>query len=284
MINELISENLIQVNLNATTKNEVFDEMASMLEQQGKITNKQQFLDDIKKREHIDNTGFSNGVAIPHVRSNVVKDVAIVVGISHSGIEYGAEGNQLSKIFFMIASPETAIDRHIEILTKLFAKLLEPGITDSLLNASTAAELLAILQKENSQTTKNKGLIIGVTGCPSGVAHTYLSAEAITQAAEAMGYEAKVETNGSVGVKNSPTQAEIERAIAVIVCSDQDVDISRFDGKKLLRTSIKAPITDGKAVIQKALSMKPFNSKKPEENTESSLSSLYRYLLSSFKA
>ncbi len=284
MINELISENLIQVNLTATTKDEAFDEMANMLEQQGKLTNKQQFLDDIKKRENLDNTGFSNGVAIPHARSNAVKDASIVVGISHNGIEYGAEGNQLSKIFFMIASPKTATDRHIEILTQLFAKLLETGITDSLLKANTPTEILTILQKENTDSLQNKGLIIGVTGCPTGVAHTYLSAEAITQAAEAMGYEAKVETNGSVGIKNSPTQAEIERAVAVIVCCDKDVDISRFDGKKLLITSVKAPITNGKAVIQKALSMKPFNSKKPEENTESSLSSLYRYLRGSFKA
>ncbi len=284
MINELISENLIQVNLTAKTKDELFNEMADMLEQEGKLTDKQQFLDDIKTREHIDNTGFSNGIAIPHVRSNTVTDATIVIGISRHGIDYGAEGNQPSKIFFMIASPETATDRHIELLTQLFAKLLETGITDSLLNAKTPTEVLTLLQKENTDKQQNKGLIIGVTGCPSGIAHTYLSAEAIIQAAEAMGYEAKVETNGSVGVKNTPTPEEIERAVAVIVCCDQDVDISRFNGKRLLRTSIKAPITNGKAVIQKALSMKPFDSKNPEKNTESSLSSLYRYLQGSLKA
>ncbi len=284
MINELISESLIQVNLTAKTKDEVLDEMADMLEKQGKLTDKKQFLQDIKDRENIDNTGFSNGVAIPHARSNAVKEATIVVGISHSGVEYGAENNQVSKIFFMIASPETATDRHIEILTKLFSKLLEVGITDSLLNAKTPVEVLTLLQKDNTDTAKNKGLIIGVTGCPSGVAHTYLSAEAITQAAETMGYEAKVETNGSVGVKNTPSKEEIEKAVAVIVCCDKDIDISRFNGKKLLRTSIKAPITNGKAVIQKALSMKPFDINNPDANKESSLSSLYRYLLGSFKA
>ncbi|MFV0575410.1 MAG: fructose-specific PTS transporter subunit EIIC [Vibrio sp.] len=287
MITQLINENLICLNLKATTKDEVFNEMAAILDSQGKLSNKEQFLKDIYAREEIGNTGFEDGVAIPHAKSAAVRDPAVAIGISRSGIEYGAEDGEDSKLFFMIASPDGGADHHIEVLAELSSKLIEDGFIEKFFQAKTQEEALQLLLAKEEKTTPtvdaDKGLIIGVTGCPAGIAHTYLAAESLEKAAREMGYEIKVETNGSIGVKNAPTQEEIDRAVAIVVSCDKQVDMARFNGKKLIQTSVKAPISNGKGVIQQALDAAPFkadaSSASKEEKSSSGRSDLYRYLM-----
>lgn len=286
MITTLINEHLINLDLKATRKEEVFSEMARLLVAQGKVSDEQQFIKDLWAREELDNTGFEEGVALPHAKSAAVSTPAVAIGISRAGIDYGAEDGKPSRLFFMIASPAGGANHHIEVLAELSAKLIEEGFIAKLLAANTSAEALALLlerKEEQAAPAADKGFIIGVTGCPAGIAHTYLAAESLERAAKELGYEVKVETNGSIGVKNSPTAAEIARASAIVVACDKQVDMARFNGKPLIKTGVKAPIKDGKGLIEQALKAPAYvadkEDKKGEEQSAGGSSDLYRYLM-----
>ncbi|EKP0314325.1 fructose-specific PTS transporter subunit EIIC [Aeromonas veronii] len=287
MITTLINEHLINLDLKATRKEEVFTEMARLLASQGKVSDEQAFIKDLWAREELGNTGFEEGVALPHAKSAAVCNPAVAIGISRNGIEYGAEDGKPSHIFFMIASPDGGANHHIEVLAELSAKLIEEGFIAKLLAANTPADALALLlakkEEQSAAPTTSKGFIIGVTGCPAGIAHTYLAAESLERAAKELGYEVKVETNGSIGVKNSPTADEIARATAIVVACDKQVDMARFAGKPLIKTGVKAPIKDGKGLIEQALKAPAYvagkEDKKGEEKSAGGSSDLYRYLM-----
>lgn len=288
MINQLINANLIQLDLQANSKQEVFEELINILHAQGRISEKATFLNDIQAREELGNTGFEDGVAIPHAKSAAVTQPAVAIGVSKKGIDYGAEDGLPSKLFFMIASPDGGDDHHIEVLAELSSKLIEEGFIDAFLNAETSEQALEILLKKSERTTttteKSKGLIIGVTGCPAGIAHTYLAAEALEKGAAALGYQIKVETNGSIGVKNSPSAEEIEQAEAIIVACDKQVDLTRFAGKRLIKTNVKAPIRDAQRLINEALNAPSYqvdNTSNPSVANKASQarSDLYRFLM-----
>ncbi|KJF99929.1 PTS fructose transporter subunit IIABC [Photobacterium leiognathi] len=288
MITSLINENLICLELKAKTKDDVFNEMAELLVAQGRVADKTQFIADVKAREELGNTGFEEGIAIPHAKSAAVAQPAVAIGVSRTGIEYGAEDGKPSQLFFMIASPDNGDNHHIEVLAELSSKLIEDGFVEQFLAAKTEKEALALLLEEKDQVAtqaQTKGLIIGVTGCPAGVAHTYLAAEALEKAGAELGYEVKVETNGSIGVKNSPTAEEIARAEAIVVSCDKQVDMARFAGKKLIKTGVKAPIKDAKGLIQQVLVAKTYEadgddtSDSSESKVAQTRSNLYRYLM-----
>ncbi|WP_429117137.1 PTS fructose transporter subunit IIABC [Aeromonas veronii] len=287
MITTLINEHLINLDLKATRKEEVFTEMARLLASQGKVSDEQAFIKDLWAREELGNTGFEEGVALPHAKSAAVCNPAVAIGISRNGIEYGAEDGKPSHIFFMIASPDGGANHHIEVLAELSGKLIEEGFIAKLLAANTPADALALLlakkEEQSAAPTTSKGFIIGVTGCPAGIAHTYLAAESLERAAKELGYGVKVETNGSIGVKNSPTADEIARATAIVVACDKQVDMARFAGKPLIKTGVKAPIKDGKGLIEQALKAPAYvagkEDKKGEEKSAGGSSDLYRYLM-----
>ncbi|PSV32238.1 PTS fructose transporter subunit IIC [Photobacterium sp. GB-27] len=288
MITSLINESLINLNLKAKTKDDVFNEMAEILAAQGRVADKKQFIADVKAREELGNTGFEEGIAIPHAKSAAVAQPAVAIGVSRTGIEYGAEDGKPSQLFFMIASPDNGDNHHIEVLAELSSKLIEDGFVEKFLAAKNEKEALALLLEEKEQAVtqaQTKGLIIGVTGCPVGISHTYLAAEALEKAGAELGYEIKVETNGSIGVKNSPTAEEIARAEAIVVSCDKQVDMARFAGKKLIKTGVKAPIKDAKGLIQQALVAKTYEadgddtSDSSESKVAQTRSNLYRYLM-----
>ncbi|HAS62001.1 MAG TPA: PTS fructose transporter subunit IIC, partial [Vibrio sp.] len=291
MITKLINQNLITLDLNANSKEEVFHELIEILYAQGRIADKAQFLADIKAREELGNTGFEEGIAIPHAKSAAVIEPAVVIGVSRTGIEYGAEDGLPSNLFFMIASPDGGDNHHIEVLAELSSKLIEDGFIERFLAAQNNQQALELLlEKQQEPTTiaassETKGFIIGVTGCPAGVAHTYLAAEALEKGAAELGYQIKVETNGSIGVKNSPTDEEIARADAIIVACDKQVDMARFAGKKLVETNVKAPIRNAKGLINEALNAPTYqanttqSSQSNSEKASQTRSDLYRYLM-----
>ncbi|WP_429144701.1 PTS fructose transporter subunit IIABC [Aeromonas veronii] len=288
MITTLINEHLINLDLKATRKEEVFTEMARLLASQGKVSDEQAFIKDLWAREELGNTGFEEGVALPHAKSAAVCNPAVAIGISRNGIDYGAEDGKPSHIFFMIASPDGGANHHIEVLAELSGKLIEEGFIAKLLAANTPADALALLlakkEEQSEAPTTSKGFIIGVTGCPAGIAHTYLAAESLERAARELGYEVKVETNGSIGVKNSPTADEIARATAIVVACDKQVDMARFAGKPLIKTGVKAPIKDGKGLIEQALKAPAYvadkdEKKGDEKRANGGSSDLYRYLM-----
>jgi PTS system fructose-specific IIC component len=285
MINTLINESLICLNLKASSKEQVFEELTDMLVKNGKVNQREQFIADVKAREELGNTGFDEGIALPHAKSAAVISPAVAIGVSHAGIDYGAEDGELSKLFFMIASPANGGDHHIDVLTSLSSKLIEDGFIDKIMQAKSSQEALSLFlaKKETvvADEGKSKGFIIGVTGCPAGIAHTYLAAEALENAGAAMGYEIKVETNGSIGVKDSPTEEEIRRADAIIVSCDKQVDMDRFAGKKLIKTSVKEPIKNAQKLITQALDAAPYQPGKGTAGNPSSSgrSELYTYLM-----
>ncbi|MEZ9346523.1 fructose-specific PTS transporter subunit EIIC [Vibrio splendidus] len=290
MITTLINQDLIKLSLSANSKEDVFKELIDVLYAQGRISDKAQFLADIKAREEQGNTGFEEGIALPHAKSSAVIKPAVVIGVHQQGIEYGADDGQPSKLFFMIASPDGGDNHHIEVLAELSSKLIEEGFIESFMNAeSQQGALELLLQKpEPSETETNaekQGFIIGVTGCPAGVAHTYLAAEALEKGAAALGYDIKVETNGSIGVKNSPTQEEIERADAIVVACDKQVDMVRFAGKRVISTNVKAPIKDAQGLIKQALNAPSYQAEQAPTNqsvaekASQARSGLYRYLM-----
>lgn len=289
MITELINERLIRLNLSAQDKDGVLSELVDVLDQEGRLHDKQQFLADIYAREELGNTGFEDGVAIPHAKSRAVKAPAVVIGISRNGIEYGAEDGMPSQLFFMIASPDGGANHHIEVLAELSSKLIEEGFIAQFLAAQNEHQALELLLAQSETRTESRGengFLIGVTGCPTGVAHTYLAAEALEKGAAELGYRIKVETNGSIGVKNSPSAAEIAEAAAIMVTSDKQVDMARFAGKRLIETGVKEPIRDAKGLIQRALQAPIYQ---PDARTQASAdakgkasqtrSDLYRYLM-----
>ncbi|MEZ8484989.1 PTS fructose transporter subunit IIABC [Vibrio splendidus] len=290
MITTLINQDLIKLSLSANSKEDVFKELIDVLFAQGRISDKAQFLADIKAREEQGNTGFEEGIALPHAKSSAVIKPAVVIGVHQQGIEYGADDGQPSKLFFMIASPDGGDNHHIEVLAELSSKLIEEGFIESFMNAQSEQQALELLltKPEPSETETNvekQGFIIGVTGCPAGVAHTYLAAEALEKGAAALGYDIKVETNGSIGVKNSPTQEEIERADAIVVACDKQVDMARFAGKRVISTNVKAPIKDAQGLIQQALNAPSYQAEQAPTNqsvaekASQARSDLYRYLM-----
>ncbi|MGL5452526.1 MAG: PTS fructose transporter subunit IIABC [Aeromonas sp.] len=287
MITTLINEHLINLDLKATRKEDVFTEMARLLASQGKVSDEQAFIKDLWAREALGNTGFEEGVALPHAKSAAVCNPAVAIGISRNGIEYGAEDGKPSHIFFMIASPDGGANHHIEVLAELSGKLIEEGFIAKLQAAKSPADALALLLAKREQQcaapTTSKGFIIGVTGCPAGIAHTYLAAESLERAARELGYDVKVETNGSIGVKNSPTADEIARATAIVVACDKQVDMARFAGKPLIKTGVKAPIKDGKGLIEQVLKAPAYvagkEDKKGTDASSGGSADLYRYLM-----
>ncbi|MEZ8725368.1 fructose-specific PTS transporter subunit EIIC [Vibrio cyclitrophicus] len=290
MITTLINQDLIKLSLSADSKEDVFKELIDVLYAQGRISDKAQFLADIEAREEQGNTGFEEGIALPHAKSAAVIKPAVVIGVHKQGIEYGADDGQPSKLFFMIASPDGGDNHHIEVLAELSSKLIEEGFIESFMNAQSEQEALELLlsKPEPSETETNvekQGFIIGVTGCPAGVAHTYLAAEALEKGAAALGYDIKVETNGSIGVKNSPTQEEIERADAIVVACDKQVDMARFAGKRVISTNVKAPIKDAQGLIKQALNAPSYQAEQTPTNqsvvekASQARSDLYRYLM-----
>ncbi|NOH54723.1 PTS fructose transporter subunit IIC [Vibrio coralliilyticus] len=287
MITDLINQELICLDLQATTKQEVFEELIELLSNNHRISDKAQFLSDIQAREEIGNTGFEDGVALPHAKSAAVSQPAVAIGISRQGIEYGAEDGQPSKLFFMIASPDGGADHHIEVLAELSSKLIEEGFIERFMQASSSEEALELLlakpQAQQDNPEADQGFLIGVTGCPAGVAHTYLAAEALEKGAAELGYQIKVETNGSIGVKNTPSSEEIAKADAIIVACDKQVDMNRFAGKKVITTGVKAPISDAKGLIEKALQAPLYTASEESQTTETASSNarsdLYRYLM-----
>ncbi|QFT35439.1 MULTISPECIES: fructose-specific PTS transporter subunit EIIC [unclassified Vibrio] len=287
MITDLINQELICLDLQATTKQEVFEELIELLSNNHRISDKTQFLNDIQAREEIGNTGFEDGVALPHAKSAAVSQPAVAIGISRQGIEYGAEDGQPSKLFFMIASPDGGADHHIEVLAELSSKLIEEGFIEHFMQASSAEEALELLlakpQVLQDNPEADQGFLIGVTGCPAGVAHTYLAAEALEKGAAELGYQIKVETNGSIGVKNTPSSEEIAMADAIIVACDKQVDMNRFAGKKVITAGVKAPISDAKGLIEKALQAPLYTASEESQTTETASSNarsdLYRYLM-----
>lgn len=249
MINNMLSENCINLNLKGTTKSEIIDELVEILYAAGKLNDKEEYKKEILKREAQSSTGLEEGIAIPHAKTSAVKVPSIAFGLSKAGVDYESLDGEPSKLFFMIAAPANASDTHIEVLSKLTTTLLDDDVRENLLKAASPKEVIEILsadmeKEEEKHDTRDTGMpdVLAVTACPTGIAHTYMAADALIKKALAMGVNIKVETNGSTGVKNELTDEEIKNAKGIIVAADKNVEMDRFAGKHVEIVHVKEGI------------------------------------------
>lgn len=288
-IRSFIGENLINVDLKANSKAGIIDELAEMFVKAGKVTDMDVFKKALLAREAVSSTALEEGIAVPHCKSAAVKETTIAFGLHRSGVEYESLDGEPSKIFFMIAAPEGSTDAHVECLAKLTSMLLDDDFRESLLKVKSAKEVLALLDKGAEEKVEDKGpkegFYVAVTACPTGIAHTYMSAEALVKAAKDMNVEIKVETNGSAGVKNALTDEDIARADGVIIAADKAVETARFDGKKVVMTGTKAAIRDAKGLIEQSKEASVFRSdKKASSGGAKQKTGFYKHLMSGVSA
>ncbi|MFA6878449.1 MAG: fructose-specific PTS transporter subunit EIIC, partial [Fusobacterium sp.] len=245
MLKSMITKECISLNLTAKSKNDVIDELVNMLFKNGKLNDPKEYKAQILKREEESSTGLEEGIAIPHAKTAAVKVPTVAIGISKDGVDFNSLDGEPSKLFFMIAAPANAKDSHIEVLSQLSTSLLEDDIREGILNAKSKEEIINILLKsEDNKEVIDEGNnfdVLGVTACPTGIAHTYMAADALRKKADELGVKIKVETNGSTGVKNELTDEDIKNAKGIIVAADTNIEMARFNGKHV----VIVPVTEG---------------------------------------
>lgn len=288
MLKSLISKKCINLNLISKEKEGVIDELIKMLSENGKLNDPQKFKEEILKREKQSSTGLEEGIAIPHGKTSAVKVPFVAIGVSKEGIDFDSLDKKPSKIFFMIAAPANAKDSHIEILSQLSNSLLDEEIRQSILNAKSEKEVEDILLKIESQTKENTEDnlsnfdVLGVTACPTGIAHTYMAADSLRKKAKELGIKIKVETNGSTGVKNKLTDEEIKSAKGIIVAADKNVEMTRFNGKHVVIVPVKEGIKNPEKLIKEATndSAPIYTASKTNTPTKNEKTGFYKHLMS----
>ncbi|MEH7234579.1 PTS fructose transporter subunit IIABC [Bacillus sp. JJ1562] len=257
-ITDLLKKDTIIIELSSTSKEEVIDELVSKLDEAGRLQDKEQFKQAILTRESQSTTGIGEGIAIPHAKTAAVKTPAIAFGRSTNGIDYESLDGQPSHLFFMIAASEGANNEHLETLSSLSSLLMDVGFREKLMKVQSPDELIDVInEKENESNAeeapveKKEGQkkVLAVTACPTGIAHTYMAADALKAKAKEMNIDLKVETNGSTGVKNALTQEDIDEAATIIVAADKQVEMARFNGKKV----IQVPVAQGIRIPEELL-------------------------------
>lgn len=262
-INDLLQKNLMIMDLQATDKQSAIEEMVQRLYDEKIISNIEEFKAGILAREAQTSTGLGDGVAMPHAKNAAVLQPAVLFAKSPQGLDYEALDGQPTSLFFMIAAPEGANDTHLQALAALSGRLIDADFLTKLNQAQTPDDVQMLFAEEKETTEEpapqenlagDRPFIIAVTACPTGIAHTFMAADALKKKAAEMGVEIKVETNGSEGIKNKLTPEDIKRAQAVIVAADKKIEMNRFDGKPLLNRPVSDGIRKTEALITEAVS------------------------------
>ncbi len=265
-IRELLMKDIMIMDLKATTKAGVIDEMVHHYYEKGIIDDEELYKQDILKREAESSTGMGDGIAIPHAHDKAVKKAAVMFARSKAGVDYDSMDGQPAHLFFMIAAPEGADNTHLAALAALSKVLMNPDVVTALKEANTPDDVQAIFakavaEKQAEEAKKDaqaapsgdKPYIVAVTACPNGIAHTYMAEENLEKAAEKLGVDIKVETNGSEGVKHLLTADEIKKAAGVVIAADKKVKMARFDGKHLVNQPVTAGIKEPEKLLQEVL-------------------------------
>ena len=267
-IQDVLNKNVMLFDLQATDKEGVINEMVQSLVDNGVVTDFDTFKAGIMNREAQTSTGLGDGIAMPHSKNEAVKEATVLFAKSNKGVDYASLDGQPTDLFFMIAAPEGANDTHLAALAELSKYLMKPGFADKLRQASTPDQVIAAFDAEEQEAaaeeakkaeavkeaaSSDKPLIVAVTACTTGIAHTYMAEEALIKKGEEMGVTVRVETNGASGVGNRLTAEEIAKAEGVIIAADKAVETSRFDGKKLISKPVAAGIRQTEELIQTIL-------------------------------
>ena len=267
-IQDVLNKNVMLFDLQATDKEGVINEMVQSLVDNGVVTDFETFKTGIMNREAQTSTGLGDGIAMPHSKNEAVKEATVLFAKSNKGVDYASLDGQPTDLFFMIAAPEGANDTHLAALAELSKYLMKPGFADKLRQASTPDQVIAAFDAEEQEAaaeeakkaeavkeaaSSDKPLIVAVTACTTGIAHTYMAEEALIKKGEEMGVTVRVETNGASGVGNRLTAEEIAKAEGVIIAADKAVETARFDGKKLISKPVAAGIRQTEELIQTIL-------------------------------
>ena len=267
-IQDVLNKNVMLFDLQATDKEGVINEMVQSLVDNGVVTDFETFKAGIMNREAQTSTGLGDGIAMPHSKNEAVKEATVLFAKSNKGVDYASLDGQPTDLFFMIAAPEGANDTHLAALAELSKYLMKPGFADKLRQASTPDQVIAAFDAEEQvaaaeeakkaeavkeAASSDKPLIVAVTACTTGIAHTYMAEEALIKKGEEMGVTVRVETNGASGVGNRLTAEEIAKAEGVIIAADKAVETARFNGKKLISKPVAAGIRQTEELIQTIL-------------------------------
>ena len=263
-IQDVLNKNVMLFDLQATDKEGVINEMIQSLVDNGVVTDFETFKAGIMNREAQTSTGLGDGIAMPHSKNEAVKEATVLFAKSNKGVDYASLDGQPTDLFFMIAAPEGANDTHLAALAELSKYLMKPGFADKLRQASTPEQVIAAFDAEEQvaaaeeakkaeavkeAASSDKPLIVAVTACTTGIAHTYMAEEALIKKGEEMGVTVRVETNGASGVGNRLTAEEIAKAEGVIIAADKAVETARFNGKKLISKPVAAGIRQTEELI-----------------------------------
>ena len=267
-IQDLLNKKVMLLDLQATTKEAAIDEMINSLVDNGVVTDFDVFKAGIMAREAQTSTGLGDGIAMPHSKNAAVKEATVLFAKSNKGVDYESLDGQPTDLFFMIAAPEGANDTHLAALAELSKYLMQDGFADRLRKVASPDEVIDAFntgeeeaqaeEAKKAQAVKeaassDKPLIVAVTACTTGIAHTYMAEESLIKTGEEMGVNVRVETNGASGVGTPLTAEEISKAVGVIVAADKAVETARFDGKKLLSKPVAAGIRQPQELIQNIL-------------------------------
>ena len=293
-ITDLLKPQSILLNASPTNKADAIYTLGDLMDKGGNLSNKAEYLEAVFAREKSGSTGLGDGIATPHAKSAGVKEAGLAAMVVPNGVDFEALDGQPSRLFFMIAAPEGAADTHVEVLSKLATMVIDPDFKNALIQSATVNRFLELItakeegnfdpsvegyiKKEDEKAPSITDAIeakateaiekvvpkvsvdnphyevLAVTGCPTGIAHTYMAAESLERKAKEMGISLKVEKNGASGIKDALTAEEIEHAKCIIVASDRQVEMARFDGKPMIQTKVANGINKAEELLREAMS------------------------------
>ena len=255
-ITELLDINSIDLNPQVSNKEEAINHLVDLLDQSGKLNDKEIYKESVLNREAQSTTGIGDGVAIPHGQSEGVKTAGLSAMVVKEGLDFKSLDGQPTYLFFMIGAPKDSEGAHLQALAQLSTLLMEEDFRNALINASSKEEFLQLIDAKENKKEEVKEIVhpavLAVTACPTGIAHTFMAAKALQQAGEALNISIKVETNGQEGVKNQLTQEDIEHCKAIIVAADKKVEMARFEGKKVIQVPVRDGISKAQELVEKA--------------------------------
>ena len=293
-ITDLLKPQSILLNASPTNKADAIYTLGDLMDKGGNLSDKAEYLEAVFAREESGSTGLGDGIATPHAKSAGVKEAGLAAMVVPNGVDFEALDGQPSRLFFMIAAPEGAADTHVEVLSKLATMVIDPDFKNALIQAATVDRFLELItaKEEGNFDPSVEGYIktedekapsitdaieakateaiekvvpkvsvdnphyevLAVTGCPTGIAHTYMAAESLERKAKEMGISLKVEKNGASGIKDALTAEEIDHAKCIIVASDRQVEMARFDGKPMIQTKVANGINKAEELLREAMS------------------------------
>ena len=262
---DLLKVESIDLKAKPQDKAAALEHLITLMERGGNIADKEEYKACVLRREEEGSTGIGEGIAIPHAKTSAVKAPGLAAMLVQDGVDFDSLDGEPAKLFFLIAAPDTEDNVHLDVLSHLSMLLMNDDFRSELLKAGSAKEFLSVIDKYENEKFEDEDeaaapqaqrKVLAVTACPTGIAHTYMAAEALQEMAGKLGVAMKVETNGSGGVKNKLTAKEIEEAEGIIVAADKNVPVERFAGKPVIFVKVADGINKPKELIEEILSGK----------------------------